>query len=294
MSDVTDIWLLALDGSGGTRLTDGSRAELQHRLVSMVPCNATSAERAVDLTTPVYVSLFGRRTKQSGYARLTGGRVERYVFTRQRFDYYPANFDPPMKYPMVVYTSELLSQGLHRYNVPRENDYYNTNAFLQNGYVVLMPDIVFRPREPGIGTLQAVEPAVRAVLAVLARGLVDPARVGHMGHSQGGYEGAFLVTHSRLFATAVMGAGISDKVSFAGQMPCANVPEFDHWETGQFRMQVPPWDDPEAMRRNSPLERIHKTPATACSSRSGVRTPPSTCGRVCSATTMRGAPARAW
>ena len=327
VNDITDIWSLALDGSGGTRLTDGARAGLQYRLVSFVPFTATPEERAIDLAKPVYISIFGRRTKQSGYARLTGGRLERliladalfaglvkadsaerYLFTRQRFDespnaftagadlaapvartatnpfqrdyawgkaelmdftstigrplqailYYPADFDSSKKYPMVVYTYELLSQGLHRYNVPRENDYYNTNTFLQNGYFVLMPDIVFRPREPGIGTLQAVEPAVRAVIA---RGLVDPARIGHMGHSQGGYEAAFLATHSRLFATAVMGAGISDMISFAGQMHWANVPEFDHWETGQFRMQVPPWDDPEAMRRNSPLERIHEMPA---------------------------------
>ena len=32
-------------------------------------------------------------------------------------------------------------------------------------------------------------------------------------------------------------------ISFAGQMHRSSVPEFSHWETGQFRMQVPPWDD---------------------------------------------------
>ena len=169
--------------------------------------------------------------------------------------YYPANYVPGKKYPMIVYTYELLTQGLHRYIVPRENDYYNANVFTQQGYFVLMPDIVFRPREPGISVLHAVEPAVRSVLA---RGLVDPARVGHAGHSQGGYEAAFLATHSSLFATAVMGAGISDMVSFAGQMHWSSVPEFDHWETGQFRMQVAPWEDVAAMTRNSPITKIHE------------------------------------
>ena len=122
----------------------------------------------------------------------------------------------------------------------------------------MIADIVFRPREPGLAVLQAVEPAVRAVIA---RGLVDPARIGHAGHSQGGYEAAFLATHSTLFATAVMGAGISDMVSFAGQMHWSSVPEFDHWETGQFRMQVPPWEDMAAMIRNSPLDRVQVMPA---------------------------------
>jgi dipeptidyl aminopeptidase/acylaminoacyl peptidase len=327
VADLTDLWSLALDGTGGTKLTDGAAQGLQHRIVSFAPFNAPAAERAVDLTKPVYLSLYGRRTKQSGYGRLVAGRVERllladaqvgalirsdsaarYAFTRQRFDespslhvggasladarpvmttnpfkseyawgkaelvdftstigtplqailYYPANHDPAKKYPMIVYTYELLSQGYHRFITPRENDYYNASTFTQQGYFVLMPDIVFRPREPGISVLHAVEGAVRSVLA---RGLVDSARVGHAGHSQGGYEAAYLVTHSKLFRTAVMGAGISDMISFAGQMHWSSVPEFDHWETGQFRMEVAPWEDFDAMLKNSPLHRAHEMAA---------------------------------
>ena len=319
-----DVWALAVDGSGGRALTNGAREGLEHRVVVFAGFGGTAAERAVDLSKPVYLSLYGKRSKQSGYARLANGNVttltigdaqyaalakadssDTYVYTRQRFDespnvyvatsdlanakamsstntfqrdfawgkaelmnftssigkplqailYYPANYVPGKKYPMIVYTYELLTQGLHRYIVPRENDYYNANVFTQQGYFVLMPDIVFRPREPGISVLHAVEPAVRSVLA---RGLVDPARVGHAGHSQGGYEAAFLATNSSLFATAVMGAGISDMVSFAGQMHWSSVPEFDHWETGQFRMQVAPWEDVAAMTRNSPIMKIHQ------------------------------------
>lgn len=43
--------------------------------------------------------------------------------------YYPANYDATKKYPMIVYTYELLSQDRHRYIAPRENDYYNANVF---------------------------------------------------------------------------------------------------------------------------------------------------------------------
>jgi dipeptidyl aminopeptidase/acylaminoacyl peptidase len=323
-----DLWALALDGSGGRRLTDGAREGVVHRLVSFVGFNATPAERAIDLSRPVYLSLYGKRSKQSGYARLApSGEVQRlvladaaigsltkadsadrYAFVRQRFDespnvflsgadlsspqrwtetnpfqkdyawgkaelinftstigrplqgilYYPANYDAKKKYPMIVYTYELLSQGYHRYIVPRENDYYNANVFTQNGYFVLMPDIVFRPREPGIAVQQSVDAAVKSVIA---RGLVDPANIGHCGHSQGGYEAYFLATHSQLFKTAVAGAGITDMISFAGQMHWSSVPEFDHWETGQFRMQVAPWEDMDAMVKNSPLARVQVMPA---------------------------------
>src|SRR5262249_32278747 len=77
--------------------------------------------------------------------------------------YYPANYDPSKKYPMIVYTYELLTQGYHNYVVPRETDYYNTTVFTQNGYFVLQPDIIFRPREPGLGAQYSVEAAVKNV-----------------------------------------------------------------------------------------------------------------------------------
>ncbi len=323
-----DVWALPVNGSPARRLTDGARAGVVHRIQTLVPITATPAERAVDLARPVLMSLFGKHTKQSGYARLLPSRgvqslilanasigslakadsVDRYAFVRQSFAespnvfvagadlgnaqrwtqtnpfqgefawgkaellnftssigaplqailYYPANYDPSKKYPMIVYTYEMLSDELHRYVTPRETDYYNANVFTQNGYFVLKPDIVFRPREPGLAVLQAVEPAVKAVVA---RGIVDPASIGHCGHSQGGYEAYFLATHSTLFKTAVAGAGISDMISFAGQMHWSSVPEFSHWETGQFRMQVPPWEDTTAMTRNSPLDKVHVMPA---------------------------------
>lgn len=332
-----DVWSLALDGSGGVRLTNGSAEQLQHRVVMLGGgtgggagggFGAATGERGVDLSKPLYLALYGAKSKKSGYARVmpsgevqrllladqsVGGlakadSADRYSFTRQSFAdspslytagadlsnvmamattnsfqkdyawgkaelmdftstigkplqailYYPANYDPKKKYPMIVYTYELLTQGLHRYITPRENDYYNANVFTQNGYFVLMPDIVFRPREPGVSVLYSVEAAVKKVIA---RGLVDPARIGHTGHSQGGYEAYYLATHSTLFATAVAGAGISDMISFAGQMHWSSVPEFDHWETGQFRMEVAPWEDMAAMVKNSPLDKIHVMPA---------------------------------
>ena len=323
-----DVWSISADHAGGKRLTDGAKDGVLYRVFTTGGFNSAPADRAVDLSKPVHLTMFGKRTKKSGYAQLgTDGQVKQllftdaaigamnkadsadiYTFTRQRFDespnifvagadlanakqmsttnafqkdyawgktelmnytstigvplqailYYPANYDAKKKYPMIVYTYELLTSGIHRYIVPRENDYYNANVFTQNGYFVLMPDIVFRPREPGIAVLHSVEPAVRAVIK---RGLVDSARIGHAGHSQGGYEAAFLATHSKLFATAVMGSGISDMISFAGQMHWSSVPEFDHWETGQFRMQVPPWEDMPAMVKNSPLDKINEMPA---------------------------------
>jgi dipeptidyl aminopeptidase/acylaminoacyl peptidase len=283
----------------------------------------------IDLAGTVYLSLFGKRTKQSGYARLRGGAVERlvlddasvnrlaradsanvYAFTRERFDdspdwfagrtelrgarqvsltnpfqkdyawgraelvsyrstagvdlqgvlLYPANYDASKKYPMIVYPYEMLSQTLHQYLVPTERSYYNPSVWTANGYFVLRPDIVFRGRDPGISVLDAIQPAVRGIVA---RELVDSAHVGLVGHSWGGYEATFVPTRTNMFAAAVAGAPITNFLSFAGAIHWTpGIAEFDHWETGQARMAVPFWEDMDAYLRNSPAAKVNelKTP----------------------------------
>ncbi|MDF2772029.1 MAG: putative peptidase [Geminicoccaceae bacterium] len=173
---------------------------------------------------------------------------------------YPANYDASKKYPMLVYPYERLSGTLHQYIPPSERSYYNTNVWTANGYFVLRPDIVFRGRDPGISVLEALEPAVRAVVG---RGLVDSTKVGLVGHSWGGYHATFVPTRTNMFAASVAGAPITNFLSFAGAVHWTpGIAEFDHWETGQARMAVPFWEDMDAYLRNSPAAKVHelKTP----------------------------------
>ena len=169
---------------------------------------------------------------------------------------YPANHDPQRKYPMIVYTYEQLSWQAHLYVVPDERRYYNQTVWALNDYFVLLPDIVYRPREPGVSALEAVRPAVAKVVDM---GLVDEKKVGLIGHSWGGYQAAYLPTRTNIFAASVSGAPLTDFVSFMGQIHWnPGVAEVDHWETGQARMEVPYWEDPEAHERNSPLHKVHE------------------------------------
>ncbi|WP_419933878.1 prolyl oligopeptidase family serine peptidase [Candidatus Palauibacter sp.] len=53
-------------------------------------------------------------------------------------------------------------------------------------------------------------------------------------------------------------AELVDFVSFMGALHWnPGVAELSHWETGQARMEVPFWEDPEAHRRNSPIHEVH-------------------------------------
>lgn len=196
---------------------------------------------------------------QSDYA---WGRSELVDFTSsaglelQAVLLYPADYDPSKTYPMIVYTYERLSQNLHNYVVPSERSYYNFNVFTADGYFVLMPDIVYRGRDPGVSALEAVVPAVRTIVA---RGVVDPDRIGLVGHSWGGYQATYLPTRTDIFAAAVAGAPITNFLSFAGAIHWTpGIAEMSHWETGQARMGVPYWEDMEAYLRNSPAHMVHE------------------------------------
>ena len=165
---------------------------------------------------------------------------------------YPANYEPGRRYPMVVYIYERLTQGLHSYTVPSERSSYSIPAFSQRGYFVLRPDIVFRPRDPGGSIVDCVTSAVQRIAET---GMIDPSKVGVMGHSWGGYGSAYLATHTQgVFAAANAGAPLTNLVSFYGYTSGnTGQPETGHFETGQERMEVPLWEDPQAYIRNSPL-----------------------------------------
>jgi dipeptidyl aminopeptidase/acylaminoacyl peptidase len=164
---------------------------------------------------------------------------------------YPANYEPGKKYPMVVYYYEKLSQGFHQYVTPSERSPYSTQNFSQNGYFVLRPDILFQPRNPGYSGLDCVESAVRQAIKNVAD--IDPKRVGNMGHSWGGYQSAFYAVHNHdTFAATIAGAPLTDLISFYGYTSGnSGLGETGHFETGQERMQVSLWEDPQAFIRNS-------------------------------------------
>lgn len=162
---------------------------------------------------------------------------------------YPANYERGRKYPMIVYVYEKRSDSLHAYSAPSEREYYNVSSFTSAGYFEFEPDIVFRPREPGLSVIECVRPAVAAVVQM---GVVDPKRVGMIGHSWGGFDTAYLATHTDIMAAAVAGAPITDLVSNYGSHHFSSgIAETDHIETGQQRMQVPLWEDLPAYTRNS-------------------------------------------
>jgi dipeptidyl aminopeptidase/acylaminoacyl peptidase len=72
--------------------------------------------------------------------------------------------------------------------------------------------------------------------AVIARGVADPERMGIMGWSYGGYMTSWVITQTRRFKAASVGAGVTNLMSFTGT---ADIPGFlpdyfggEFWEEG--------------------------------------------------------------
>jgi dienelactone hydrolase len=170
---------------------------------------------------------------------------------------YPAGYEAGKSYPMITYIYEKLSNGLHAYRTPNDAGSYNPQLFLQSGYFVFMPDIVYRDRNPGLSALDCVTAGVNAVLKKNVG--VDPKKLGLMGHSWGGYQTAFIVTQTNMFAAANAGAPLTELRSMYNSFYW-NVGITDQviFEASQGRMGVPWWEDPASYRANNPLDHAEK------------------------------------
>jgi dipeptidyl aminopeptidase/acylaminoacyl peptidase len=170
--------------------------------------------------------------------------------------FYPANYEPGKKYPMIVYIYEITSNTVHNYSTPSERSPYNPAVFTANGYFVLQCDIVYRDRNPGLSAVDCVVPAVEKVLAT---GMVDRARIGLVGHSWGAYQTSFIVTQTDLFSAAVAGAPLTDLISmYLSIYWNSGGTDARIFEISQGRMEVPPWQALDEYMANSALFNITK------------------------------------
>ena len=171
--------------------------------------------------------------------------------------FYPASYDPSQTYPMITYIYEKRSQTAKQYTVPSERSYYNWTVWTSLGYFVWQPDIIFDARDPGISSTQTMELSIQAIINKDVG--VDPGRVGLIGHSWGGYQTAFAVTNTDIFAAAIAGAPLTNLISMYGSIFwSSSQPESGHFETGQERMEVPYWEDLDAYVRNSAVFNVEK------------------------------------
>lgn len=163
----------------------------------------------------------------------------------------PENFDPKKKYPLLVYIYERLSQNVHNFVSPGPGTSINVSYYVSNGYVVLMPDIVYTIGYPGQSALKCVLPAVQALVD---QGFIDENAIGIQGHSWGGYQIAYMVTQTGRFKAASAGAPVANMVSaYDGIRWGTGLPRQFQYERTQSRIGGNLWQYPTRFIENSPI-----------------------------------------
>lgn len=170
--------------------------------------------------------------------------------------YYPAQYDPSKKYPMIVNVYEKKAKKMHNYHNPtlRNTAGFNPTVLTSLGYFVLCPDI-FRINE--IEGPTALVTTIAAVNEVKSKRLVIPDKIGIIGHSFGGFETDFIIANTDIFAAAVSGAAVTNMASYYHTVNWQNGrATMNYFKTGQFRGDLPPSQVPEVFSRNSPITNV--------------------------------------
>ena len=168
----------------------------------------------------------------------------------------PDNFDPRKKYPMLVYIYEKLTQGLNQFRNPGPGTSINPTFYVSNGYLVFMPDIVYKIGYPGPSALNCVLPGIQAVVD---KGFVNEDAIGIQGHSWGGYQIAYMVTQTNRFKAAAPGALVANMTSaYSGIRWGTGLPRQFQYEHQQSRIGGSLWEYPLRFLDNSPLFRADR------------------------------------
>lgn len=179
----------------------------------------------------------------------------------------PPDYRAGRRYPLIswVYPERVYGASPPSGSSIEDGDLFNFQVAAGRGYAVLFPSMPLGPYgvpEDPLARLQ--EGVMPAVDVAVSAGFADPDRLFVMGHSFGGFAVNGLVGQTDRFRAAVSIAGASDLISAFGTRSgelryrdahhdSSVVPLPDVIETGQFRMQAPPWRDPQRYVRNSPI-----------------------------------------
>lgn len=171
--------------------------------------------------------------------------------------YKPEGFDPAKEYPMIVNFYEKSSTELHRHRHPKtERSTINYSLYVSNGYVIFNPDIHYRIGYPGESCYNSVIPGVTSLID---EGFIDKNHIGVQGHSWGGYQIAYLVTKTDMFAAAEAGAPVPNMISaYGGIRWWTGLSRMFQYEHTQSRIGGTLWEYPMRFIENSPIFFVDK------------------------------------
>ncbi|MCQ2174920.1 MAG: prolyl oligopeptidase family serine peptidase [Bacteroidales bacterium] len=172
----------------------------------------------------------------------------------------PEDLDPAKKYPMMIYFYEKYSETLYSYRAPAPSaSTVNIPFYASRGYVVFIPDIVYTVGHPGESAYNCICAGAEAMCEQF--GFIDKNRMAIQGQSWGGYQTAYLVTRTNMFAAAGAGAPVGNMTSAYGGIRWeSGMVRAMQYEHGQSRIGSSLWDEGglELYLENSPVFHANK------------------------------------
>ena len=163
----------------------------------------------------------------------------------------PGNFEPGKRYPVLVYFYELSSQRLYEFNQVVINHRPCFPFYASNGYAIFLPDVRFDIGRPGFSATKCIVPGVQELIDM---GVADPKAIALHGHSWSGYETAFMITQTNMFACAIAGAAVANMTSaYNGiRLESGQARQFQY-EQEQSRIGGSLWEYRDRYIENSPV-----------------------------------------
>ncbi len=146
--------------------------------------------------------------------------------------YYPVDYDPEKKYPLVLEVYETFFNNGYRSSM---------NLIANQGYFGLRPSVDLEEGYPGEAWMKGVTGAINKLVE---EGKVDNDKVGIHGTSYGGYATSLLITQTDRFAAAINISGKVNIISFLGDSPKIGTRNYAAAEVGQDRIGGQFWDEP--------------------------------------------------
>lgn len=168
---------------------------------------------------------------------------------------YPWPYEKSQRYPLllVVHGGPM---GVFTQSFDGTAGTYPVGVFSSEGYAVLRVNVrgssgygaKFRHANYGDWGGGDYQDLMTGVDHVIKMGVADPDRLGVMGWSYGGFMTSWIITQTKRFKAASVGAGVTNLMSFTGT---ADIPSFlPDYFAGEF------WDKPEVYAKHSAMFQI--------------------------------------